>query len=232
VTCLAGDSVGNNAVPTATLLQFGISVGGDPANRKGRLIFGRGPRTSLNSGHYITLVDSNPTKTLNTRGYRPFNDKTDTYIGLDNGSVPMTHAQLAFGAPISISNYIGNEGDGKAWEERLTATQKTFAIPVVVQPGASFTLGGGSALSQMKIYKTDVIGKASVPAQHCLDLSAAARGLTAADQVTSIKPPAALGNLSLNAYSIGVNQLVLHFCNSSISAAGVPEGVYSFFAVH
>ena len=93
VTCLAGDSVGNNAVPTATLLQFGISAGGDPANRKGRLIFGRGPRTSLNSGHYITLVDSNPTKTLNTRGYRPFNDKTDTYIGLDNGSVPMTHVQ-------------------------------------------------------------------------------------------------------------------------------------------
>ena len=126
VTCLAGDSVGNNAVPAATLLQYGISVGGDPVNRKGRLIFGRGPHTSVNSGHYITLVDSNPTKTLNTRGYRPVNDKTDTYIGLDNGSVPMTQAQLAFGAPISISSYIGNEGDGKGWGERLTATAKNI----------------------------------------------------------------------------------------------------------
>ena len=161
VTCLAGDSVGNNAVPAATVLQYGISAGGDPVNRKGRLIFGRGPLTSVNSGHYITLVDSNPTKTMNTRGYRPVNDKTDTYIGLDNGSVQMTQAQLAFGAPISISNYVGNEGDGKGWGERLTAKQKTFAVPVVVQPGSSFTLGAGSALSQMKIFKTE-IGRAHV----------------------------------------------------------------------
>ena len=201
-------------------------------NRKGRLIFGRGPLTSVNSGHYITLVDSNPTKTLNTRGYRPVNDKTDTYIGLDNGSVPMTQAQLAFGAPISISNYIGNEGDGKGWGERLTAKQKTFAVPVVVQPGSTFTLGAGSALSQMKIFRTDVLPKASVPAQHCLDLPTSASGLTAADQITGTTPPAALGNLSLNAYAIAANRLVLHFCNPSTSAAGVPAGVYSFLAVH
>ena len=81
VTCVAGDSVGNNAIPAATVLQYGIEIGGDPVNRKGRLIFGRGPFTSINAGHYITLVDSNPGKTFNTRGYRPLNDKTDTYIG-------------------------------------------------------------------------------------------------------------------------------------------------------
>ncbi len=232
VTCVAGDSVGNNAIPAATLLQYGISVGGDPANRKGRLIFGRGPRSSVNSGHYITLVDSNPAKTLNTRGYRPLNDKTDTYIGLDNGSVPMTRAQLAFGAPISISSYIENEGDGKGWGERLTAKQKTFAVPVVVQPGSSFTLGGGSALSQMKIFKTEVVPKASVPAQQCLDLPTTANGLTTLDQITGVTPPAAFGNLSLNAYSLSANRLILHFCNPSTATAFVPAGVYSFLAVH
>jgi hypothetical protein len=232
VTCLAGDSVGNNAIPAATVLQYGIAIGGDPANRKGRLIFGRGPLTSVNTGHYITLVDSDPTKTLNTRGYRPLNDKADTYIGLDNASVATTQAQLAFGAPISISNYIGNEGDGKAWGERLTAKQKTFAVPVVVQPGSSFTLGAGSALSQLKIFKTDSVSKASVPAQQCLDVTAAAFGLTTADQITGITPPASLGNLSLNAYAMAADRLVLHFCNPSTSAVNVPAGAYSFLAVH
>jgi hypothetical protein len=232
VTCVAGDSVGNNAVPAATVLQYGLAVGGDPVNRKGRLIFGRGPLTSVNRGHYITLVDSNPTKTLNTRGYRPANDKTDTYIGLDSPSVSTIQAQLAFGAPVSISDYIGNEGDGKGWGERLTAKQKTFAVPVVVQPGSSFTLGAGSPLSQLKIFRTEGVPKASVPAQRCLDLPARASGLTAADQITGITPPATLGNLSLNAYAQADNGLVLHFCNPSTSAVDVPAGAYSFLAVH
>jgi len=162
----------------------------------------------------------------------PANDKTETYIGLDNPSVATTQAKLAFGAPVSISDYIGNEGDGKGWGERLTAKQKTFAVPVVVQPGSSFTLGAGSPLSQLKIFRTEGVPKASVPAQRCLDLPAKASGLTAADQITGITPPATLGNLSLNAYAQAANGLVLHFCNPSTSAVDVPAGVYSFLAVH
>jgi hypothetical protein len=231
VTCLAGDSVGNNAIPAATVLQYGASSGGDPANRKGRLIFGRAVTTSINAGHYITLVDSNPNKTMNTSGYRPTNDKADTYIGLDNSSVPITKAQLAFGAPISISNYIGNEGNGRDWQERLTAKQKLFAVPVVVEPGNSLTVGGGSALSQVKIFKTEGIPKASVPAQHCVDVTAIVPGLSTEDQIGSITPPGPFGNLSLNAYSLGMNHLVLHFCNPTTALASVPAGVYSFLAV-
>jgi hypothetical protein len=136
------------------------------------------------------------------------------------------------GAPISISNYIGNEGDGKGWGERLTAKQKTFAVPVVVQSGSSFTLGAGSALSQMKIFKTDIVSKVNVPPQQCLDVPTAVSGLTPADQITGVSPPATLGNLSLNAYAMAANRLALHFCNPSTSAAAVPAGVYSFLAVH
>lgn len=231
VSCLAGDSVGNNAVPSATVLQYGTVSGGDPADRKGRLIFGRGPASSLIRGHYITLVDSNPTKTMNTRGYRAPSDSADTYIGLDNSSVALNQAQLAIGAPVSISGYIGNEGDGKHWGERLTAKDKTFAVPVVIQQGSSLTVGGGSALSQMKIYKTSV-PQASVAAQHCLDVPAAVTGLTVADQITGITPPAQLGNLSLNAYAKSPNTLLLHFCNPSTAAVNVPPGTYSFLAVH
>ncbi len=38
--------------------------------------------------------------------------------------------QIAFGAPVSISRYIGNTGDGVNYLERLTATQEQFRVPV------------------------------------------------------------------------------------------------------
>jgi hypothetical protein len=219
-------------VPSATVLQYGTISGGDPENRKGRLIFGRGPLSSLNRGHYITLVDTNPTKTMNTRGYRPPTDGADTYIGLDNASTQLNKAQLAFGAPVSISGYIGNEGDGKHWAERLTAKEKTFAVPVVIQQGSSLTVGSGSALSQMKMYKTPVLPQTSVPAQRCVDVHATVTGLSTADQITGITPPVELGNLSVNAYSQSANTLILHFCNPSTAPVRVPSGPFSFFAVH
>lgn len=232
VSCLAGDSVGNNAVPSATVLQYGTVNGGDPENRKGRLIFGRTPFSSLNRGHYITLVDSNPTKTMNARGYRPPTDGADTYIGLDNPNTQLNKAQLAFGAPVSISGYIANEGDGQHWGERLTAREKTFAVPVVIQQGSSLTVGGGSALSQMKMYKTPAIPPTKIPAQRCLDVSASVTGLNPADQITGITPPPDLGNLSVNAYAKSANTLILHFCNPSPAVVTTPAGTYSFLAVH
>ena len=232
VSCLAGDSVGNSAIPSATLLQYGYASGGDPSNRKGRLIFGRSTLTSVNAGHYITLVDSNPAKTLAMSGYRPSNDPTDTYIGLDNGSVSLDKAQLAFGAPTAISNYIGNAGDGANWKERLTSKQKIFNVPVAINSGNTFTLGTGSALSQMKIFRTSIIPKTIVPAHGCLDVDGLADGVSAAEQVTGITPPSALGNLSLNAYAKAANTVTLHFCNPSTSGAEVPSGAYSFLAVH
>ncbi len=64
---------------------------------------------------------------------RPSYDANDTYVGPDNSAATSpSNVQLAFGAPVSISNYIGNAGDNTSFLERLTASAKTFNVPVTV----------------------------------------------------------------------------------------------------
>ena len=112
-------------------------------NLKGRLNLMTG-----NSGpsHFITLYDSNLSKTVGTASNRPSNDANDTYIGWDQGGGGATTVGLSFGAPMSVSNYIGNVGDGTNWKERLTSSLKTFNVPVNfangVQLGGSFGTNG------------------------------------------------------------------------------------------
>jgi hypothetical protein len=98
-------------------------------NLKGRMNFstlGTGP------GHIITLSDSNFQKTIATANNRPANDANDSFIGYDQGDGNPAHIGISFGAPLSISNYIGNVGDGKKWLERLTSTLKVFTVPVSI----------------------------------------------------------------------------------------------------
>ena len=131
VSC--GETGNGSQSPGATLLQAGIYNAPDAPGQKGRLIFEQGLYGNIAGGHKITLVDSNPAKTLATAGMRPANDSNDTYIGLDNAAGTLaSSAQLAFGAPVSISHYIGNVGDNTSFLERLTASGKTFNVPVSV----------------------------------------------------------------------------------------------------
>jgi hypothetical protein len=139
---------------------------------------------------------------------------------------------LAFGAPISLSNYIGNKGDGTRWKERLTASEKTFAVAVSIQKGNTLTVGEGSPLSRMKIYSTPGIAASNVAAQSCRDVTQTEPGLSKSDLITGITPPKPLGNLSLNAYASAADTLTLHFCNPTTSSVGIPSGVYSFLSVH
>jgi hypothetical protein len=130
-SCLETDNASQS--PGATLLDAGIYNAPDGAGQKGRLIFEQGLFNDIAGGHKITLVDSNAAKTLATQGMRPAYDANDTYIGLDNTvTANVTNAQLAFGAPVSISHYIGNVGDNTSFLERLTAAGKTFNVPVSV----------------------------------------------------------------------------------------------------
>jgi hypothetical protein len=151
VQCLEGDSHGNSFGEVgALLLNDGPNTGGPPANLKGRLNFELSPGvTGVEPQHLITLVDSNPAKTLATALFRPSNDANDTYIGLDNGGVARSLAQLAFGAPVAISSYIGNVGDNASFLERLTASAKTFKVPVTIDGNLTVTgtctgCGGGA----------------------------------------------------------------------------------------
>jgi hypothetical protein len=151
VQCLEGDSHGNSFPPVgALLLNMGPNTGSETAGLKGRLNFASSPAASINQGHIITLVDSNPAKTFATGLNRPANDAADTYIGLDQGNVARNQAQLAFGAPTAISSYIGNAGDNISFLERLTASAKTFNVPVSINgnltvSGTCTGCGGGGA---------------------------------------------------------------------------------------
>jgi len=215
-------------------MQNGPGSGGTASNVKGRLNFLNSPAGSVSPAHIITLVDSDPAKTLADGIHRPSNDDKDTFIGLDvpAGGALLVQSRLAFGSPLSISNYIDNKGDGTHWKERLTASEKSFAVPVTIQKGNTLTVGEGTPLSLMKIYATPNVAAATVPAQSCKDVMQTVRGLAPSDVISGITPPKALGGLSLNAYASAPDALLLHFCNPTTSAAGIPAGVYSFLGVH
>jgi hypothetical protein len=237
-TCASSVTTPNNSVPnqTATLMTDGVAAGGGQTLSKGRLNFSTSPWAALQPHHIITLVDSQPALTRATVGYRPPASANDVWIGTDvpAGGVGPTAGQLAFGAPVAITNYIGGTGEPKAqnWLERLTAKQKIFAIPVKIKEGSSLTVGEGSPLSEMKIYRIERVPASGVPPQSCIDVVARATGLTSADQVTSVNPPNKLGNLSLNAYAGAADSVVLHFCNASNAETITPTGTYSFMAMH
>jgi hypothetical protein len=103
--------------------------GGLRTNLKGRMNF-----SSLGTapGHIITLSDSNFQKTISTANNRPANDAADAFIGYDQGDGNPGNIGISMGAPKSISNYIGNAGDGKNFLERLTANLKMFTVPVSI----------------------------------------------------------------------------------------------------
>jgi hypothetical protein len=202
--------------------------GGLKPNLKGRINLstsGSGP------SHFITLVDSNFAKTVASSTNRPANDNNDTYIGYDQGSGSPSSVGLSFGAPQSISNYVGSVGDNKNWKERLTAKDKAFAVPVVIEEGNSLTVGGGTPISKMKVYTASAVPSISVPAQSCADAKSAVAGLAANEQVLGVTPPKALGNLAVNAYAGAANSVTLHFCNPSTGAINSPSGAYTFLGV-
>ena len=100
---------------------------------KGRLNFSSAPAAYLQAHHIITLIDSQPALTQATQGYRPPASASDTWIGTDAvHNTPLYSGQLAFGAPVSITNYIAQTGDGvhANWLERLNASLKEFNVPV------------------------------------------------------------------------------------------------------
>lgn len=227
----------NNSVPnqTATLMSDGASAGGGMSASKGRLNFSTSPSASLQPHHIITLIDSQPALTRATWGYRPLADLTDTWIGTDvpAGGVGLDQGRLAFGAPVSITDYIGAVGDGKTtdWKERLTSKEKMFAVPVRIEKGNTFTLGEGSPLSQIKIYSVRDVPSRQLPSQSCIDLVLRADGMSQSDHIAGVTPAGPLGNLSLNSYPSGTDLIDLHFCNAGTSEAATPSGTYSFLAV-
>jgi hypothetical protein len=128
---------------------------GRPTGLKGRLNFGAGIIT--NPSHVITLMDSNFAKTVGTANNRPTDDANDSYIGFDAGDGNPAHTGISFGAPVAISQYIANVGDGSSWKERLTSSLKEFATNVKIDGNLTVvgtctgcgTGGGGGGISNL-----------------------------------------------------------------------------------
>jgi hypothetical protein len=142
--CLASVTTSNNSIPnqTATILTDGNEVSGPMSLSKGRLNFSTTPTATINAHHIITLIDSQPALTQATWGYRPPASANDTWIGTDMLPGALSAGQLAFGAPVSITNYIAQTGDGihANWMERLSASLKEFNVPAKFDQ--SVTLAG------------------------------------------------------------------------------------------
>jgi len=128
--CLASLTTANNSVPNqaATLLTDGGAAGGGMTQSKGRLNFSESSAASVAAHHIITLIDSQPDLTRATTGYRPLASVNDTWIGTDMANGSLSSGRLAFGSPVSISNYIANTGDNTNWLERLSASLKEFNV--------------------------------------------------------------------------------------------------------
>jgi len=145
-TCLGSLSPAGNSVKnqTATIMTDGPNSGGGMSLSKGRLNFSTTAASIMQPHHIITLIDSQPALTQATSAYRPLANANDVWIGTDvpSGGVGLTLGQLAFGAPVSISNYIAHTGDGIAanWLERLSASLKEFNVPAKFDQ--SVTLAG------------------------------------------------------------------------------------------
>jgi hypothetical protein len=130
-SCQNGNALSNDNPPIVGTLIQDSAYAGAPGGLKGRYIFEEPPLSSVAATHIITLADSNPAKTLATPMHRPPWDAADTYIGYDQPTNVATNlTQLSFGAPVSISNYIANPGDGTNWLERLTSSLKSFKVPL------------------------------------------------------------------------------------------------------
>jgi hypothetical protein len=133
----------NQQTTVGTLINDGLFAANN-AGVKGKLNF---QGINIRGHHIITLVDSNTSKTQATQLFRPQADANDTWIGSDNVSTGVSNssAQLAFGAPVAISNYIANVGDGTSALEKLTATLKSFIVPITTTKQVTSTLANGTA---------------------------------------------------------------------------------------
>jgi hypothetical protein len=115
--------------------------GGLNTNQKGKTNYGT---LGSGPGHIITLSDSNFAKTVATANNRPGNDAADAFIGYDQRISTPSQVGISFGAPASLSNYIGNPGDGTNWLERLTSNLKSLRVPLTTNSPIISTLPQGT----------------------------------------------------------------------------------------
>jgi hypothetical protein len=137
----AGDSSGNgNKNVGAQVVQIGPGSGSWTAGISGALNFNPGPADSVVPRQIITMLDGSPQQTFATPGYVRTGSALDSFIGTDSSSSVGLQDQT-YGAPAGHFFYVNDAGtSGTTWLEGLTATLKTFKVPVQFNTG--ITLAG------------------------------------------------------------------------------------------
>jgi hypothetical protein len=206
-----------------------------------------GPGTALspNTTYYVKVAATTLAGKSPPSGEASITTANDSnlHILLASG----TNLQGATGYQVCISTTSGSEAPVTA-PFSGAYTGNAYQLPIVSASGSgscgnssdttgyvSFPgmfIGGGTAINAMNLYSTASITPTSVGATSCSDQTFSLTGLTAADRISNITPPSALGNVSLNGYASAAGTVLLHFCNPSSSSVTPPAGVYSFLAVH
>ncbi len=134
IQCAGSPNNGGQGSTATVMQQVDIANNGPPTGSKGRLIFG-GNTVHTYPNDLFTLQDSNYVKTLTANGERPLADAGDMALGLDQAG------GLTERAASSISSYINAIPSGANFLERLTATGKTFNVPLTVNGNLAVTAG-------------------------------------------------------------------------------------------
>jgi hypothetical protein len=171
----------------------------------------------------------------------------DDFLG-NISTFPVVPTGNTFSTPSPIQSLCGNAqltvNDGTD----CAATQLTYgsgANPTVTiatthsgSPGphvytwdGPININGTTTINSWTVFQL-TITPASVPAASCTDQSFSATGLQTTDQLTQLRPPSTLGNVSATPLPSGANNLVIHFCNVSAAAVTPPSGMYQFGAIH
>jgi len=140
-------------------LAGGLTAGGDPklVNLKGIVNLGANSATN-GPTHLITLFDYTPDRSAAYGSARPPNDAHDSFIGIDSSSTN-TNVGISLGSSYSISQYIGNSGDGTSWKERLTSSLKEFATPAKFDSTVTIA---GLAAGCLNVSSGGVVGSTGV----------------------------------------------------------------------
>jgi len=153
----AGDSSGNgNKNVGAQVVQIGPASGSWTAGISGALNFNPGPADSVVPRQIITMMDGSPQQTFATPGYVRTGSALDSFIGTDSSSSVGLQDQT-YGAPAGHFFYVNDAGtSGTTWLEGLTASLKTFKVPVQFNTG--ITLAGiTGAVQCLHVSSTGVV---------------------------------------------------------------------------
>jgi len=135
----SGDSGGNgNKNVGAQVVQIGPASGSWNTGISGALNFNPGPADSVVPRQIITMMDGSPQQTFATPGYVRTGSALDSFIGTDSTSSLGAQDQT-YGAPGGHFFYVNDAGtSGTTWLEGLTASLKTFKVPVQFNTGITF----------------------------------------------------------------------------------------------